>query len=349
MGLLDNILSAVDNRKRVLKRNLFDFFDDPNGTAQVWADRASEDRYGGAEERQAAVNKIKGKPYDKQALARADQRQQQSALDQAMGAITVWHGSPHKFDKFDMSKIGTGEGAQAYGHGLYMAEKPGVAASYKTFDPREWWIGDQKIDPKSLKGADKQAWNVATLAKTNNQDPMEYAAKLMNEGKMSLAQYGRVSKFSNAELRDPTGGNMYKVDIPDEAVARFLDWDKPLSQQAPEVREAVAPWVKQYGLPMQEEGSSLYSVVKELEAIKNGAGSGSSPAAFKAMAPQASEALKKAGIPGIRYLDGGSRGQQAGTSNFVLFDDQMPRILEVNGNPTGLQPWGKSEWKGLLE
>ena len=29
----------------------------------------------------------------------------------------VFHGSPHKFDAFDASKIGTGEGAQAYGHG----------------------------------------------------------------------------------------------------------------------------------------------------------------------------------------------------------------------------------------
>jgi len=35
--------------------------------------------------------------------------------------MTVWHGSPHKFDKFDICKIGTGEGAQAYGHGLYLA------------------------------------------------------------------------------------------------------------------------------------------------------------------------------------------------------------------------------------
>ena len=46
------------------------------------------------------------------------------------GAI-VYHGSPHKFDRFDASKIGTGEGAQAYGHGLYLAESPDVAQSYK--------------------------------------------------------------------------------------------------------------------------------------------------------------------------------------------------------------------------
>ena len=41
---------------------------------------------------------------------------------------------------------------------------------------------------------------------------------------------------------------------------------------------------------------------------------------------------------GIRYLDGNSRGV-GGTSNYVLFDDQLPRILEVNGQPTGLLPW----------
>ena len=41
--------------------------------------------------------------------------------------IKAYHGSPHDFDRFDLSKIGTGEGAQAYGHGLYFAENEGVA------------------------------------------------------------------------------------------------------------------------------------------------------------------------------------------------------------------------------
>ena len=43
------------------------------------------------------------------------------------GAMVLAHGSPHKFSKFSMSKIGTGEDAQAYGHGLYFAEDPKVA------------------------------------------------------------------------------------------------------------------------------------------------------------------------------------------------------------------------------
>ena len=45
--------------------------------------------------------------------------------------ITAYHGSPHDFDRFDLSKIGTGEGAQAYGHGLYFAENEGVAKGYR--------------------------------------------------------------------------------------------------------------------------------------------------------------------------------------------------------------------------
>ena len=46
-------------------------------------------------------------------------------------AMTLFHGTPHKFNKFDLSAIGTGEGAQAFGHGLYFAENPGVAGQYK--------------------------------------------------------------------------------------------------------------------------------------------------------------------------------------------------------------------------
>lgn len=45
--------------------------------------------------------------------------------------IVAYHGSPHDFDRFSLDKIGTGEGAQAYGHGLYFAENEGVAKSYR--------------------------------------------------------------------------------------------------------------------------------------------------------------------------------------------------------------------------
>ncbi len=43
----------------------------------------------------------------------------------------AWHGSPHDFDAFDLGAIGTGEGAQAHGYGLYFAKAKKTAASYR--------------------------------------------------------------------------------------------------------------------------------------------------------------------------------------------------------------------------
>ena len=63
--------------------------------------------------------------------------------------IVAYHGSPHSFDQFDTSKIGTGEGAQAYGHGLYFAGNEGVAQQYKeALGQPAVQIGDQKIVPE---------------------------------------------------------------------------------------------------------------------------------------------------------------------------------------------------------
>lgn len=45
--------------------------------------------------------------------------------------LTAWHGTPHDFDAFNLEKIGTGEGAQVYGHGLYSAERRGIAEGYR--------------------------------------------------------------------------------------------------------------------------------------------------------------------------------------------------------------------------
>ena len=45
--------------------------------------------------------------------------------------INAYHGTPHDVPKFASSAIGSGEGAQAYGYGLYFAENQDVARSYR--------------------------------------------------------------------------------------------------------------------------------------------------------------------------------------------------------------------------
>src|SRR5262249_29620107 len=52
-------------------------------------------------------------------------------IAESVGGIEAYHGSRHDFARFDASKIGTGEGAQSYGHGLYFAEEPKVGEAYR--------------------------------------------------------------------------------------------------------------------------------------------------------------------------------------------------------------------------
>jgi hypothetical protein len=249
------------------------------------------------------------------------------------GAI-VWHGSPHKFDAFDASKIGTGEGAQAYGHGMYFAESPDVANVYKNTLSAD-------LSKLSTTGEFMAA---RALAETN----YDAAAAIKNLSNGSGVIGGAVApenakKYVEAALpKIGRGeGQFYKVDLPDEAIAKMLDWDKPLSQQAPDVQKAIKKSqfykdalarykeTKQwYDDPKQKTGQSLHQYMQ----------SGFGDEVGKGMTPEAAAAyLRAQGIPGIRYLDAGSRAT-GGTSNFVVFpgEERLLRILERNNQPMGL-------------
>jgi hypothetical protein len=45
--------------------------------------------------------------------------------------IRAYHGSPYDFDRFDASKIGTGEGAASHGHGFYLTKDSDLAEYYR--------------------------------------------------------------------------------------------------------------------------------------------------------------------------------------------------------------------------
>jgi len=273
-------------------------------------------------------------------------------LNPQTGAI-VWHGSPHKFNKFSMDKIGTGEGAQAYGHGLYLAESPEVAKSYQDLAKR---VGPQ-VDGAPL---NKMNASFAESALTNMYQnrlvaglPPDIAATQTAKWGETHPQIGKdVADSFVQRLAPPPNGSLYKTDIPDEAVARFLDWDKPLSQQAPEVQAALEKSKNKQLRAMLDYAKVPYSEMAGGEAKTMGE-------AFRLLnlnlhgkssadSAKASALLAKQGIPGIRYLDGGSRSAGQGSSNFVAFDPEMIRILERNGQATGAVPWQPGEWRGLL-
>ena len=221
-------------------------------------------------------------------------------------AITAYHGSPHKFDEFKMDKIGTGEGAQAYGHGLYFAEDPKTAGYY------------------SLAGVPK-GQGEATVYLKNGQ---KLQGNSLSDEMLNDVAHGKVQ---GAKLvYEPITPNLYKVDIPDSAIDKMLDWDKPLSEQ---------PQLKGISPEVDKMMANIASGMKPGDAARS---SGLNPAyghmnsgmmLYNALSDKygqskASEMLKNAGIPGIKYLDAGSRSQGQGTRNFVVFDDKLVKILE---------------------
>jgi hypothetical protein len=262
---------------------------------------------------------------------------------------TVYHGSPHKFDKFDSSKIGTGEGAQAYGHGLYLAESPGVAGSYQKMLSQQAPVSFSK-EGRLLEAAPDIA---ETFFKPGRKLPGFYGLERVHgfkknadgswvaelardrpawRGGAARTEYRKVAELPGEEelIKALTSdgytasrGSLYKVDLPDDAIAKMLDWDKPLSQQAPEVRSAL----NELGMG----GSAAWDEITGLNLFSQvGQRSGG-----KDISKAASEALLAKGIPGIRYLDGGSRGAGGGTSNYVVFpgNESLLTILERNGVP----------------
>jgi hypothetical protein len=203
------------------------------------------------------------------------------------GNIRAYHGSPHSFDKFDISKIGTGEGAQAYGHGLYFAENPGVAESYKGLQ------GRASTDPMA---------NVASKSLAAGHD-----AERSLRAVFPRATDEQISQ-AIATAKNPPPGHMYEVDIHADPKA-FLDWDKPLSAQPGPVRQALA------NLSPPPAVSKLF----DAEALAGNRGNMPFSTIYGALShnmggtrPHSNEAaaslaLNQAGIPGIRYLDQGSR------------------------------------------
>jgi hypothetical protein len=186
----------------------------------------------------------------------AEQAYQTMMMAAGMAPIgmTAWHGSPHKFDKFSLDKIGTGEGAQAYGHGLYLAESPEVGKEYaRVLTKNAFFDGKPiyEIDPNTIGRRDTILSGVSNVGSdARGAIPGRYTPQGMDSSydgpiaaMKALIESGKVPKNATKWL-DESGNikvssvepQLYKTDIPDEAVARFLDWDKPLSQQAPEVQ-----------------------------------------------------------------------------------------------------------------
>jgi hypothetical protein len=250
-----------------------------------------------------------------------------------MPELDVYHGSPHKFDKFDASKIGTGEGAQAYGHGLYLAESPDVAKGYK-----------DKLSPDTITRVKNDVYNIAgddnhilTIYDANGKatkTPYLSPDELDKWVGKDAADMLRAKGDGDYKGLNIDFGNLYKLDLPDEQIAKMLDWDKPMTESEMTLlydKMQQSP-LASFAKPFQD---NFYSAIERGHKTPDGQD------LFMELSKQlggqkyVSEALRELGIPGIKYLDATSRGTGTGTRNFVTFpgEEQSLTILERNGQP----------------
>lgn len=222
-----------------------------------------------------------------------------AAGDAVARSIPAWHGTPYTFEPVDHNPfgefrdqaIGSGEGAQAYGFGHYVAGNQKVAESYK-----------------------------------------------------------KAGGWSSTDW-EPNEGNLYQVSVkPDEH--ELLDWDATRSGQSPQVQKALSnirpsliPDDPTSAFSPHFTGNDIYQWLQDNHMrLREQYGL---PGTWD-MRPDevASKALHQAGVPGIKYLDRGSRAQGSGTSNYVIFHPSNLTITHRNGvglepiegNPFGEQP-----------
>lgn len=226
-------------------------------------------------------------------------------------AMNVYHGTPHRFaaternplGEFRASQIGTGEGAQAYGHGLYLAEDRGLADVYR----------------KKLTGVDG-----VPVSNPNDSLQMKIGRlqfeidRLRQSGDSSAPAMIRAYEGRIKELND--AGSLYKVDLPDPMIEKMLHWDKPLSQQSKAVQEALKgieknlPSISDFDLRKWMDTDPLASTWHNVLNRDLGVGQ-----------PEIAALLQKKGVPGVQYFAAESRGS-GGARNFVVFPGEEKNL-----------------------
>jgi diguanylate cyclase (GGDEF)-like protein len=276
-----------------------------------------------------------------------DQRQNNPVDDALFQA--AYHGSPYKFDKFTLDHIGTGEGAQAYGWGLYFAGNKQVAEYYRNalkppLEITEWSFGNSQLIKRgeyqdySRKSTsmDDQASAVLSeelliheidIKDAYEEAGLDGAKRVMLELVDERIEYAKEEwpeieaplkalkeQINNSLKFDVVKdeGQLYEVDIPEDDT--LLLWDKPLNEQPENVTKAL------------EKKFSLESFIQDFPTAAD---------FYRGRAKKydsdekASKELHALGINGIKYFDGMSRDAQEGNYNYVIFDDSAINIINT--------------------
>ena len=255
-----------------------------------------------------------------------------------MENIRAFHGTPHEFDKFSLRFINTGEGNQAYGFGIYLAQNQDIANHYAntTFQhdlDDKTTIGAAKVDNRyfnaRLPEEQLTALQRAALAYI-------FAGSNQNEAIRDIRDM--LDFITNEKLRDMYRRTLYVLEneilagrvqvvfpkIYHVMITRpdtdFILWRSPFSKQSPRVQHIMQDMIG--GDANTMSGSMFYHAIVEKEKNLRNINS-------KEAGRFASMALYRHGIAGTRYLDAtGMRGGEP-LYNYVVFNPREIRIDKV--------------------
>jgi len=176
----------------------------------------------------------------------------------------AWHGTPHSFDKFSLDHMGSGEGEQAFGWGLYFASDKKIAEWYKdTLAPKPSATFDGKTYA-TFKHEGNEIIAIALQALEENAGTTDVAKgikrveesfkEIMEMTQDAIDDDPEVEQINSAIkwLNDNAGkitlqgdvGKLYEVSLAPDA-EDMLDWNKPLSQQSERVKNILSKKPKQ--------------------------------------------------------------------------------------------------------
>ena len=243
----------------------------------------------------------------------------------------AYHGSPHVFDTFSLAHVGSGEGAQIHGWGLYFALDEKVAQSYRDHlstpsvtingdryirDENEWYLDSDDNDVSyELSSPEGKALEVLQYANWDKAKALDIMRKFFADRKDSIAF------LENNDIEKAKSGSVFEVDIPENDV--LLDEQKKLKDQPKDV----AASIKKLHDDIKEKGNFRFRDKESLlETLENPESTGKDIYALLADSLRndilASKLLNKYGIKGIAY-NGGKDGRC-----FVVFDDKAIQIMQ---------------------
>lgn len=293
--------------------------------------------------------------------------------------IIAFHGSGADFDQFSLEKIGTGEGAQAYGYGLYFTESEDIAKFYRdaVTDPGGvplMYKGKKLDTPWTDEIEERFADELAGLSEGEKDDFIAVLANLsqinlksdapsLRESSINQGRQQRIFDkiINDVEQPDLGEGKMYKVGLepnPDD----MLNYQTTFADQPKKVQDALKAigYEVEKNLVGQKKPKTQIDLAMRrpmpmiLDSLKGRiiedirAGKQDPGRADKIL----SEKLLEQGIPGIKYRAAGSRGASVDAAdikmNYVIFDDKAIKILEKYGivGPVAVTALGAAKQEG---